>query len=128
LWKALLERHPESSSQACDRVTVAVGTTPSVAHNVPLSWEGDVPGNVTLQPGFSTRTGQARHDRRRVVVLPNGVSGRRNLQGTLPRASEGDVQGDTHRASSPSESTVLWPTSAHSGTHRPRQPAGGEEG
>jgi hypothetical protein len=105
-----------------------VGATPSVAHNVPLSWEGDVLGNVTLRSGSSTRTGQARDDRRRVVPPPNGVSGRRGLQGTLFWALEGDVQGDTRRASFPSGSTVLWLTSAHLGTHRPSQPAGGEEG
>ena len=128
LWNAPPERHPASSSRAGDRVAVAMWATPSVAHNVPLSWEGDVRGDVTLRSGFSTRTVRDRDGRRGVVVLANGVPGRRNLHGSLPLGSEGDVQGDTRRASSPSESTFLWPTSAQSGTDRPSLPTGGEEG
>ncbi len=105
---------------------IAMGATPSVAHNVPLSWEGDVPGNVTLQPGFSTRTGQDRDDRRRVVAPPNGVSGRRNLQGTLLLASEGDVQGDIRPRIIP-----FWVDRSLADQraigHPPPEPAGEEE-
>jgi hypothetical protein len=123
-----LERHPEPSFLASNRVTSPMRATRSVAHNVPLSWEGDVRGDVTLQPGVSVRTVRDRDGCRVAVVLPNGVSGRRNLQGSLTLASEGDVQGDARRASSPSGSTFLWSTSAQPGTHRPSRPTGGEEG
>ena len=126
-WNAL-ERDPEPIFRALDRIAVATRTTSSIAHNVALTWEGDIPGDVTLQPGVPTRTGWDRADRGRADVVPDGVSSHRNLQKRLPLASEGDVQGDTRRASSFSRSTILWPTNAYSGTHRRSRPARGDEG
>jgi hypothetical protein len=127
-WNSSQERHPEPSCRTSHRVTFVANNRPPGHHNVPLNWEGDVQRDVTLQPGFSTRTVRDRVCRRRADVVPNGASGRRNLQGILPLASEGDVQGDIRRASSPSGSTFLWQTSAQSGTHRLSRPTRGEEG
>jgi hypothetical protein len=128
LWSDSRGRHPELSCRTSHRVTFVASNRPPGALTMPLSWEGDVLDDVTLQPGFSTRTVRDRVCRRRADVVPNSASGRRNLQGILPLASEGDVQGDIRRASSPSGSTFLWQTSAQSGTHRLSRPTRGEEG
>ena len=124
--KARPGRHPESSSGTSYRVTIATAQRRPVAHNVPLTCEGDVPHGVTLQAGFPMRARRDRDDRQHVVVPPNGDPGGKNLRRTLLGASEGDVRGDIVRASSLSGPTVLRQSRAFSGTHRPSRPVKGE--
>ncbi len=123
-----LERHPAPSCETVHRITDAMGPRRPVAHNVPLTCEGDVPHGVTLHPGFPTRNRQDRDDRRREVVRPDGEQDGRDLPRSRPPAPEGDVRGDTVRASSPSGPTVLRQTGAYSGSHRPSRREKGEEG
>jgi hypothetical protein len=89
---------------------------PPIAPNVPLSWKGDIQGDVTLRLPVPPRGAL---DQEAVVMRscrPAAYRAVGNLDPHLPQLLEGDIAGDMRWASSPWRSALDWPVPARSDT------------
>ena len=121
------ERHPETDSRLSEGLVSAPNPTETGIRTTPLSWEGDVQGDVASHRGPTARVSSDRVGHRHSKAPHGGVSVPRNLRANPPLASQGDVQGDVGPASSNSVTTLMRPTRARSGDRLPRRLTRGEE-